>query len=480
MDKNDDAAKVAQRFAGCKLLKEVAAYDLRVAQAIKDDLFPLDQVEAVTSGESTPDRRRTASHPELPNQPLLTPGQSGKDGLYKNRFGRKGKELHSEIFVKKGIMNEIGKYYTQFLPAPCLTAQNFIIVDEICDGVMDVDGLFVKTLADVGVSCEKIVVPSDVADDSGETSTEPFKNNQVFTKCVNQILASGVSKHSCIISLGGGVVNNMCGVLAGMIYRGIHLVHFTTTTMGMLDAALDFKQAINHDLGKNLLGCYYPAEKIVIDPECCKTLSARHIRNGISEALKHGLCQSRELVERIVGPVREHGEAILHDADYLEDICKLSIEIKVPTLDHYCESDFNEMCPQYGHAIGHAVESLSWTHSHEPLLHGEAVAIGMCVSAEIAFARGYCSRACLEEHYTYLVDLGLPAYVPATMSIDMILQKIVMDKHFVRVPAMGLVAEIGEMAFDRDQATFAFSIETPELTKALEVNMARSMYCYPC
>ena len=223
MDKNDDAAKVAQRFAGCKLLKEVAAYDLRVAQAIKDDLFPLDQVVSV-SGESSPDRRRTASHPELPNQPLLTPGQSGKDGLYKNRFGRKGKELHSEIFVKKGIMNEIGKYYTQFLPTPCLTAQNFIIVDEICDSVMDVDGLFVKTLADKGVACEKIVVPSDVADDSGETSTEPFKNNQVFTKCVNQILASGVSKHSCIISLGGGVVNNMCGVLAGMIYRGIHLV----------------------------------------------------------------------------------------------------------------------------------------------------------------------------------------------------------------------------------------------------------------
>jgi 3-dehydroquinate synthase len=250
--------------------------------------------------------------------------------------------------------------------------------------------------------------------------------------------------------------------------------------MGMLDAALDFKQAINHELGKNLLGCYYPAEKIVIDPESCKTLSARHIRNGIAEALKHGLCQSRELVERIVLPVRECGEAVLFDANYLEDICKASIEIKVPTLDHYAESDFNEMCPQYGHSIGHAVESLSWTHLHEPLLHGEAVAIGMCVSAEIAYARGLCSRDCLEEHYTFVLDLGLPAFIPATMTVPMILKKIVFDKHYVNVPAMGLTADIGEMAYEREKATFAFSIDIPELERAAEVNMARSMYFYPC
>ena len=477
-EKYDDAGKVAQRFMGCKILKQAAVYDIRVAQAIKDDLFPL--IPVLERPVDEPVRSRASSHPELPHQPLLSPGKHDPDGLYKNSFGRKGKELHSEIFVKKGVMNEIEKYYTQFLPAPCLTAKNFVVVDEICNGVMDIDELFVNTLAKVGVVCEKIVVPSDFADASGETSTEPFKNNDVFTACVNQILAAGVSKHSCIISVGGGVINNMCGVLAGLIYRGIHLVHFTTTTMGMLDAALDFKQAINHDLGKNLLGCYYPAEKIIIDPECCKTLSARHIRNGIAEALKHGLCQSRDLVERIVQPVRERGEAALSDPDYLQDICQASIEIKVPTLDHYAESDFNEMCPQYGHSIGHAVESLSWTHSHEPLLHGEAVAIGMCVSAEISFARGYCSQECLEEHYSYVLGLGLPAYIPATMDVSMILKKIVFDKHYVRVPSMGLVASIGEMAYNSETSSFAFAVEIDELTRAVEANMARSCFCYVC
>jgi 3-dehydroquinate synthase len=88
-------------------------------------------------------------------------------------------------------------------------------------------------------------------------------------------------------------------------------------------------QAINHPLGKNLLGCYYPAETVVIDPAVCQRLSARHVRNGLAEALKHGLCQSEDLVSRIVDPVRERGEEVLHDAGYIEDICKASIEIKV-------------------------------------------------------------------------------------------------------------------------------------------------------
>ena len=424
---------------------------------------------------------RTTSHPELTSQPLLREGHTSADGLYRNQFSRSGKVLHSEVFVKRGILQQVDRYFAQFLPAASLDAVNFVVVDEICDRVLEVDKYFVAALRSVGVQCVKVVVPSSTADKSGETSTEPFKTNGVFTTCVDAILGGGVSKHSCIISVGGGVVNNLSGVLASLIYRGIHLVHFTTTTMGMLDAALDFKQAINHDLGKNLLGCYYAAEKIVIDPDCCRTLSARHIRNGVAEALKHGLCQSAELVERIVQPVRQHGMGVLMDPAYIEDICKCSIAIKVPTLDHYAESDFNEMCPQYGHAVGHAVESLSWAgYSCEPLLHGEAVAIGMCVSAEIACARGYCDAHCLEEHYRHVLDLGLPAHVPATITAQMILDKVVYDKHYVKVPTMGLVALIGEMAHDKAVDSFAFDAATEELLSAIEANMARSLFCAPC
>ena len=80
-----------------------------------------------------------------------------------------------------------------------------------------------------------------------------------------------------------------------------------------------------------------------------------------------------------------------------------------------------------------------------------------------------------------VLDMGLPAYVPATMTSDMILRKIVFDKHFVKLPSMGLTSSIGEMAYDSDKGSFAFAIETDELVAALEANVARADYvCAPC
>jgi 3-dehydroquinate synthase len=286
-------------------------------------------------------------------------------------------------------------------------------------------------------------------------------------------MEKGPNKYSTIISVGGGVVNNLCGVLAGMIYRGIGLVHFTTTTMGMLDAALDFKQAINHQQGKNLLGCYHPASTIVIDPDCTSSLSTRHTLNGIAEALKHAICQSEDMLKAIVEPVIRDGPTAIHDGSYIEDICKYSIEIKVPTLDHYHDSDFNEMCPQYGHAVGHAVEYLSWKARSEPLLHGEAVCIGMCVSAEIAFMRGLCDQSVVDRHYSSVTNVGLPAFISESLPTEAILSKMTYDKHFIKMPSMGLCARIGEMAMDENKS-FAFQVTNDELRSAMQLNKAKA------
>ena len=136
----------------------------------------------------------------------------------------------------------MGEYYKDVLPAECLTESNYVITDSFVDSILDIDTNFIQALAAVGVSAQKILIPADQSDDSGEASVEPYKTTDVLHDCVDDILKRGISKHTCIISVGGGVVNNMCGVLASMLYRGISLVHFTTTTMGMLDAALDFKQ----------------------------------------------------------------------------------------------------------------------------------------------------------------------------------------------------------------------------------------------
>jgi 3-dehydroquinate synthase len=295
-----------------------------------------------------------------------------------------------------------------------------------------------------------------------------------FASTCDKILANGISKNSCIISLGGGVVNNLCGFLASSLYRGITLVHITTSMMGMTDAAIDFKQAVNHHLGKNLLGSYYPATTIVIDPEVLETLSRRHILNGISEALKHALCQSREITEAIVGPLRQDLNKALRDPEYLEMVCRQCIDHKVPTLIHYKDSDFNEMVPQYGHAIAHAIEHLSFHAGGKvsPLLHGEAVAIGMCVTVEVSKMLGYCGQKTVDEHYKYVQDAGLPVCIPEGLELDTIQEKLCYDKHYVKKPTMGLLSEIGHMHCKED-GSYSVEVDNNIIRGALEANIAR-------
>jgi 3-dehydroquinate synthase len=333
-----------------------------------------------------------------------------------------------------------------------------IITDEVVDALY---GAEVEAgLAAAGFEVHRIAMRAEV-DASGEPSTEHFKTMAL--------------KHSAIVSLGGGVVNNLAGVLAGLLYRGIALVHLPTTSMAVFDAALDFKQAVNHPLGKNLLGSYYPASTIAIDPDVLATLSERHCLNGVAEALKHGLTQSTDLTDMIVRPLREGDRsAVLKDGAYMEALCKMTLEIKAPTLDNYENSDLNEFGPQYGHAVGHAVEHTSWSGpAHAPLLHGEAVAIGMAVSAEVALLKGVCTRAVVDEHYELISATGLPVFVPASMDARALLKQMRFDKHTLRTPTMGLVAAIGGMAVSPDGESYAFEVSEDELLGALAANMRR-------
>ena len=420
------------------------------------------------------------THPDLDNQLLFKAGVLDKTEVYHNYFSREGKSMQTHIYMSKGIIENIDQHILRILPSNSHSYKNYIITDEIVDKALDLD-TFVKKCNSVGLDIHKIAVKAEQSDESGETSTEPYKTMDVFNDTVEEILVNKISKHSCIISVGGGVINNLAGVIAGTLYRGIGLVHFTTTSMGMLDAALDFKQAINHGMGKNLLGCYYPASCVVIDPVVLKSLSVRHVRNGIGEALKHGFCQSKPMVDAIVDPVLSKGIDAFKDVDYVTDVCKMCIEIKTPTLDCYHNSDFNEMCPQYGHAVAHAIESLSWNNGHSALLHGEAVAIGMCVSAEISRLRGYCDDDVVESHYRACEALGLPAHVPATMSIENIIKKLYYDKHFTKKPSMGLVDKIGSMSsYDNGESrSYTYEIEIDELKEAIGFNTSRQL-CQAC
>eukprot|EP00980_Cylindrotheca_fusiformis_P008746 scaffold1869_cov122-Cylindrotheca_fusiformis.AAC.8 len=179
------------------------------------------------------------------------------------------------------------------------------------------------------------------------------------------------------------------------------------------------------------------------------------------------------MTEAIVDPLDKDIHEALRNSDYLEMVCRECIDHKVPTLTHYHESDFNEMVPQYGHAIAHAVEHLSF-HSKgvSPLLHGEAVAIGMCVTAEVSKIMGMCDEATVDEHYNYIGRAGLPVFIPDGISTEAIQEKLCYDKHYVKKPTMGLLAEIGHMHCNQD-GSYSVEVDNDIIYKAICAHMDR-------
>ena len=140
-----------------------------------------------------------------------------------------------------------------------------------------------------GRSVRTLIVPAN----------EGSKSFFWYSQLVEKALDYGFDKYSVIFSLGGGVVNNLSGFLASTLYRGIGLIHLPTSLLAQVDAAIDFKQAINYSHGKNLIGNYYPASKIIIDPSVLVTLNKRLIRDGLAETIKHAFCQDTKFLEYI-------------------------------------------------------------------------------------------------------------------------------------------------------------------------------------
>jgi 3-dehydroquinate synthase len=270
---------------------------------------------------------------------------------------------------------------------------------------------------------------------------------------------------SVIVDVGGGVVNNMAGFLAATLYRGVELIHIPTTTMAQVDAAIDFKQAVNSKKGKNLTGAYHPASHVLIDPDTLATLPERHIRNGLAESLKHAITQDAEFFQWLL-----KNERPLTDLDFWETVIRRTIALKVPLLNGDPHDEANEMLPQYGHSIGHAVEHVSGY----AFLHGEAVAIGMCVSAEIARLIGVCDEATVEAHYQLCSRYGLPTQIPQSINVEDVLNTIRYDKHYLgSLPRMALVSSVGTVW--KDQGVVSIPIDYPILARAIEANQSHRM-----
>jgi 3-dehydroquinate synthase len=215
---------------------------------------------------------------------------------------------------------------------------------------------------------------------------ERFKHLPTVTRVYDALVRANADRASTLLTFGGGVIGDMAGFAASTYLRGIALVHVPTTLLAQVDSAIGGKVGVNHPLGKNLIGAFYQPHAVLIDPSVLATLPRREFRAGLYEVVKYGMTSSAPLFDSI----RRNRTAIFaQEAAALTAIISESCRIKADVVS----ADEREAGPRrilnFGHTAGHALEAVT---KYRRYRHGEAVAYGMLVAAELAGARGALAK----------------------------------------------------------------------------------------
>ena len=197
-----------------------------------------------------------------------------------------------------------------------------------------------------------------------------------------------VDRHGLDINLGGGVIGDMGGFAASCYMRGIDFVQVPTTLLSQVDASIGGKLAVDFRGLKNLIGLFKNPNQVIVDPQFIKTLPREELRSGYAEMLKHALIKNADIWARL--PKGDWDETDWDSEIYQSILIKKAVVEADPT-----EKGLRKIL-NFGHTIGHAVESISFS-TPTPLLHGEAIAAGMICEAHISLQRGYITTEQLDE-----------------------------------------------------------------------------------
>jgi 3-dehydroquinate synthetase len=237
---------------------------------------------------------------------------------------------------------------------------------------------------------------------------EPQKTSESLFTIIRAADSLGISRRSDpIVAVGGGVLTDVVGLAAHLYRRGTPFVRVPTTLVGLIDAAVGAKTAINFNAHKNRLGSYYPADDTLLDKQFLRTLPVRHIRNGLSEIIKIAIVKDAELFGVLERGIEELVDGCLisldGDAIIARAVSAMLEELERNLWEH-------ELCRivDFGHTISPRLEM----NGDPTLLHGEAVAVDMAWSSVLAFRRGLLTERDLHRIIRLLIRAGLPLNHP--------------------------------------------------------------------
>ncbi|MCM3077891.1 3-dehydroquinate synthase [Brevibacillus invocatus] len=273
---------------------------------------------------------------------------------------------------------------------------------------------------------------------------EQSKSLAAYEKIMTEAIRAGLDRKSAILALGGGVVGDLAGFVAATYMRGIDFVQMPTTLLAH-DSSVGGKVAINHSLGKNLIGAFHQPKAVIYDTSTLRTLPKREVAAGFAEVVKHGLIAD----ESFVNWLERESEALWSlEPEVLAKAIYQGCRVKAEIVSADETEQGQRALLNLGHTFGHAFEALS---SYSTLNHGEAISIGMCIAAKLAERIGFAQPGTYERTRHVLSLYRLPTAWPAGLTPEAVLEAMKRDKKTVSGKlALVLPRSIGSVEVVKD------------------------------
>lgn len=289
------------------------------------------------------------------------------------------------IWIERGLLAQCGALLRKQIKAQTAA----VITDDHVDAIYG--DIVVQSLEQNGFRVLKFVIPH------GEASKCSTTLNQIY----DFLCENNMTRTDCLVALGGGVVGDITGFAAATYLRGLDYMQIPTSLLAQVDSSVGGKTAIDLPGGKNLVGAFKQPVAVLCDPDTLHTLPKEFLADGMGEVIKYGMIRDAELFALL----EQH--TLENVTEVMEEIIATCIDIKRDVVEHDEFDTGERMILNFGHTLGHAVESY---YHYETYTHGAAVAAGMCMMAEKTCAAEVYQRLC-----NCVTSYGLPTSVEASM-----------------------------------------------------------------
>jgi 3-dehydroquinate synthase len=267
---------------------------------------------------------------------------------------------------------------------------------------------------------------------------EEFKNQHSLFAIFEALIKNQHHRDTTLIALGGGVIGDITGFAASTYQRGVPYVQIPTSLLAQVDASVGGKTAINHELGKNIIGSFYQPQAVIIDLNTLSSLPEREFRSGLSEIIKYSILVGGNFFKQVHHALMS---GLTADSPQLPDLIAHCCRIKASFVEHDEKENGSRALLNLGHTFAHALEAYT---QYQHWLHGEAVAIGLYCASLLSEQMGWLSASTVEQVEQMLCYAGLPHKIPNTIDLGRLKSLMRLDKkiknnclRFVVIHALG-------------------------------------------